>query len=233
MTYIPAKARFFVPDEKKVLTPQASTAPAQRLQNPDPFDHLRPPRVSFRREFLMRFTCNPIQILQCALAIAVTLSATACSKSSLNQDQMKAAARDHADKCAQAVIREDFDQLVKYMYPKAVEKIGGKEKVIAVIQQTKKLGMTPKAASIGEIPEIKESHGQQFAAVPETIEFSTAGGSLRMESTMLGISDDGGRNWTFIDSAGSPANAKLIHELVPNLPSDLMLSSPKFLDPSK
>ena len=108
-----------------------------------------------------------------------------------------------------------------------VKKLGGKDRMVATLrsamQQMAAMGMTLRSASVGDVTQIKESQSQQFAIVPEFIDYTTGRGSMRMESFLLGISDDGGRNWTFIDGSGISSNPALLRELLPNLPADLVL----------
>jgi hypothetical protein len=148
-------------------------------------------------------------------------------RSPLTLEQMKNAAREQANQCAQANVNNDFDQAVNLMNPKAVEKLGGKDRAAATIrtmlQQIAAMGLKLQGASVGDVTQITESHSQVFAIIPEFIDYSTAEGSTRMQSFLLGVSDDGGRNWTFIDGSGVASNPALLRELLPNFPGDLVL----------
>jgi hypothetical protein len=158
--------------------------------------------------------------------IALTGSATHAGDA-----EMKAAAKAQANDCAQAYFRQDYDAFAAKMYPKLLEMSGGKENLIRTLQDGRKQmlaeGGDIRSATIGDVTQLKESHSQEFAIVPETLEISMREGTLTAESYMLGISDDGGKTWTFLDGAGVQKMGDSIRTILPNFPADLALPAPK------
>ena len=145
--------------------------------------------------------------------------------------EMKAAAKAQANDCAQAFFRADYDAFAAKMYPKLLEMSGGKENLIRTLQDGRKQmqadGGDIRSATIGDVTQLKESKSEEFAIVPETLEITLREGTLTAESYMLGISDDGGRTWTFLDGAGLQRMGDSIHTILPNFPADLQLPKPK------
>lgn len=149
----------------------------------------------------------------------------------LTDQQMKAAAKQQADTCAQAVVRGDYDAFVAWMPPKAIEAIGGKAKLIRTMQdgdkEMKSKGAQMRSAKIGDVMQLRKGKSEAFAILPEFLEMSIGGGILQTESFLLGVSADGGRTWTYIDGAGARTAGSQLRAMFPNLPSDLVLPQKK------
>jgi len=140
---------------------------------------------------------------------------------------MRDAARQQGERCAQAFASGDADNVASFMPVPIVEKLGGSEQVGTMVkssvQMLERMGMTLRSVAVGNVTDLKESHSQHFAVVPEYIDYATATGTSRIESFLLGISDDGGRTWKFVDGAGIRSNPGLLREIFPNFPDDLKI----------
>ena len=73
-----------------------------------------------------------------------------------------------------------------------------------------------------------------YAILPETIVLSMPGGVKTAKGCLVGISDDGGKTWSFVDGQ---AGDQVIRGFVPELPKDLKIperEEPVFTpDPTK
>lgn len=108
-----------------------------------------------------------------------------------------------AEELGKATVTGDFAKVVDFTYPKIVEAFGGREKMIAFLKgdstQMKSDGFELEAMTIGEIKQIAKVESQVFAVVPITMKIKSPDGEALGESSIVGISNDGGENWKFID----------------------------------
>ena len=108
-----------------------------------------------------------------------------------------------AEELAKATVAHDFAKVADLTYPKVVEIFGGKERMIAVLNndstQMKAEGFELLTMTIGEIKQIAKIETEIFAIVPVKITFKSPDGKEAGESSLVGISIDNGLNWKFID----------------------------------
>lgn len=109
-----------------------------------------------------------------------------------------------AEEVGEATINQNFEKLVDFTYPKVVEKFGGKDKMIAFLKtdsaQMKAGGFEIEAIVIGEVKQIAKVENQIFAVVPMTMKVKAPNGKALGESSMVGISNDNGASWKFINA---------------------------------
>ncbi len=137
-----------------------------------------------------------------------------------------------------AAIRNDFNTFVKFMHPDVVAFAGGKEamrfKMDSAYGMMKQFGVTFKRYWIGK-PEAVVKHGKQLQALlPQTTVMKTGFGDLQAETTMLAISEDGGKNWWFVDT--NVYGAEKLKNILPDLSPKLVLpprTKPKLIPPPK
>lgn len=102
--------------------------------------------------------------------------------------------------------RRDFARMVDLTYPKVIEAAGGRDKMIAALAKGIK-DMESEGVSVlsstAEAP-IQIVHVQKwtYAVVPTTLQVKAKDGVFKTESSMIGVSSDGGAHWTFIDAGG-------------------------------
>ena len=79
---------------------------------------------------------NPLAIVALCLCIgAATSLCTGCGTRMTELDPaQRVAIRSEAQKCADAMLRDDFETVVSYTYPLIVEKLGGKEKMLEILR---------------------------------------------------------------------------------------------------
>jgi hypothetical protein len=113
--------------------------------------------------------------------------------------------KQHAEACAKAQLDMDFDKFVPYMPKKLIELMGGKAAVEKTIRtgygQMKEKGITFQSVKIGT-PSAPAPYGPVNAClVPQTIIMNMPEGKLKIVSNLVGVSDDSGKTWVFIDTA--------------------------------
>ena len=103
-----------------------------------------------------------------------------------------------------ALMKNDFETFVKYMHPNVIAYAGGKEKMKAKMDSAyaaaKLFGVSFKRYSIGTPGEIVNYKDQLQAVLPEITTIKSPFGELTVETSMIVISPDGGKNWWFIDT---------------------------------
>lgn len=147
--------------------------------------------------------------LLCLLTFSVCILASSCSRkdqtAALPNDEMTRNAKRDANACATALKDGDYKGMVQYMPAKLSNMLGGAEGMRKMIEAGKKgkdgSGMQILETTIGEPGAIKKDGERHLTLVPQTNLIKVTGGRITGEGWLLGISDDGGRNWVFVDSA--------------------------------
>jgi hypothetical protein len=123
--------------------------------------------------------------------------------------------------------RRDFGRMVDLTYPKVIEMAGGRDKMIASLtkglQDMEAEGVSVLESTAAAPSQILEAAGSVYAVVPTTLTVKAKDGIFRTDSSMIGISNDKGAHWTFIDAGGKDHNQ--LKKLLPvvdnlNLPAD-------------
>ncbi len=134
---------------------------------------------------------------------------------------------------ANALIKKDFPTFLRYMHPNIIETAGGKEKVLQRMDTANaiasQLGAVIKKIVIGNPGTIVKYKNQMQVTLPQTSEMTSGFGNISLETTLIGISTDEGKNWKFIDT--SMYNLKEVKKAMPDLSPELVippLKPPKF-----
>jgi hypothetical protein len=102
--------------------------------------------------------------------------------------------------------RRDFARMVDMTYPKVVEAAGGRDRMLSSFTREMKEmeaeGVTVLSSTAGAPTQIIHISGSIYAVLPTTLKVKARDGVFQTEASMIGISSDGGKNWTFIDAGG-------------------------------
>ena len=135
---------------------------------------------------------------------------------------------------AKSLLKKDFTTFAKYMHPKVIEMAGGKEKLSQRMDTAnaamKQFGAEIKKILIGNPANVVTYKNELQTTLPQTTELQTGFGNAILETTIIAISTDGGKNWYFIDT--SVYNVKDIKKSLPNISPDLVIppvKPPKFV----
>lgn len=105
----------------------------------------------------------------------------------------------------ESFIKSDYATLLKFTYPKLVEKAGGTDKAIEgikkEIENLKNNGIVFKSIITGSPTLFVEAGDEIHTLIPQTATLNVIDGTLRSESSLIAISKDGGKTWYFIDTA--------------------------------
>ena len=124
-----------------------------------------------------------------------------------------------AGQLTDAVLRADYERAADLTFPKLIELMGGRQRFISVMEtgmkevQSEQFRIT--SITVGEPRGVVEAESQIYAIVPTTMRIKVREGILVGEAFMIGVSKDGGKNWTFVDSGGRSMDKSKLKILFP------------------
>ena len=111
--------------------------------------------------------------------------------------------KQQATEMSEATVKGDYSLVIKYTYPKLIEFIGGVEKMKDIMtkgtEQMNAQGMTIEKVIIGEIGKIFVAGDELHCIIPEKITMKLKDGHLLINSNLLAVSKNKGKNWYFVD----------------------------------
>lgn len=133
-----------------------------------------------------------------------------------------------------AYLKGNIPAYVDFMYPKIIERAGGRDSTIKLIQmliQTlNSTGRQIKTINYGNISEIVKAGKELHCIVSQTIEMTRPDGTDIMETSVLAVSADKGKTWKFLDVSG--ASVKALKDIFPDFNDKLQIpekKSPTFI----
>jgi len=133
-----------------------------------------------------------------------------------------------------AYLKGNIPAYVDFMYPKIIERAGGRDSTIKLIQllvhTLNSTGRQIKSINYGNISEILKAGKELHCIVTQTIEMSRPDGTDIIETSVLAVSADKGKTWKFLDVSG--ANIKTLKDIFPNFNNKLQIpekKSPTFI----
>jgi len=137
--------------------------------------------------------------------------------------------KQEAEKCTKALLAADTDEVVRYSHPRLIEKMGGKEAMVEKfkkgVEDMRAHGVIIEKGTIGEPEKPVKADAWLVSLVPQTLVAKVQGNRVEKQTHIIGISEDGGKKWTFID-VGERSEAQLL-EVFPELKGKLKLPEPK------
>ncbi len=165
---------------------------------------------------------------QIATIIFISLFWTTCIGQTKTIDHSKTI-KEQADIMGELLLKKDFSSFTKYTYPKVIEMMGGKQKMIAIMELGSKEMLSEGTdflnVTIGEPSKIITIGIELQCTVPQTIEMKVRNGRLVTESTLIAISTDNGKNWYFVDTPGK--DIQTMKKALPNLSGELVIPKKK------
>ena|ERR1700756_3651655 len=163
----------------------------------------------------------------------IALIAVATCAQFANADPQTEQIRKLAAENSAALTSGNYARLVELTYPKVVEMIGGRDKMIETLRRgsedMKAHASAILGAKVSEPKEVVTAGDKVFAIVPMTVRIQLPGGTLHSKGFLIAVSDDHGKTWTFIDGAGlvrEPGKEKekeKLAQVLPDFPHQLSL----------
>lgn len=145
------------------------------------------------------------------------------SVGSADDAEIKKVAKAKAEECQTAFIKGDFEKFADLSHPLVVSAGGGRKKMIegmaAEIKKMKADGTEFKAVKVSDPTDPVPAGKVLYICVPFTFELATKDNRVAIKSALLGVSDDGGKTWTFVDTLPGRASIK---KSFPDLPDKLV-----------
>ncbi len=137
--------------------------------------------------------------------------------------------KQEAQKCANAALTNDFEGIVAYTHPRIVTQIGGKEAMIGILKsgtdQMHANGIKLVEVTIGT-PEAPKTVGSWITStVSQHIVMKVPDGKLYRDSFLLGISEDSGKHWVFVDLG--PITQEQLEQVFPELKGKIAVPEKK------
>ena len=131
-----------------------------------------------------------------------------------------------AQAMADATLKENYETVIKLTFKPALESIGGSEKALEAIKtqmnQMKSGGMVIEGFKLGDPKDLGRTPEYVFAIIPTFTQMTIPNAEVKADSYLLGISEDKGKTWLFIDGAGLNPKPKWL----PKLPEKYELPTP-------
>lgn len=151
------------------------------------------------------------------------------------QANLTSAIKENAEACANALVSKDFDQVVRYTHPNVVKGMGGKEAMIRTLKmgmnQMSSQGISFHKVTIGSPETPVRVNGILLSKVSQRLYMQMPNGLLQVDSHLLGISEDDGSTWYFIDLG--PITKAQLEQAFPSFGREVTLppkTKPKFVE---
>jgi len=123
----------------------------------------------------------------------------------------------------------DYENFVNYTYPKLIEMMGGKSNIVKSTKQgmekMKSDGFSLVDISFKDPTKFLKKDNELQCSFTQVIVMITPNGKFESEYTLIGISNDNGQNWTFIDTSGKDKETML--KYFPNLHDEIIIKPKK------
>ena len=124
-----------------------------------------------------------------------------------------------AKELEEALGRKDYAKVIDLTYPPLVEFGGGREKLLAGMTREMKTmeveGVELLSSTSAAPSQFFHDASGIYAVVPVVSRFKAKDGIFQTEGSLIGISNDGGANWTFVDATGKDQTE--LRKVFPNL----------------
>ena len=166
-------------------------------------------------------------LLLLQLACAQRRNAPAADAAGQSGEAARGRIKAQAEELGRAFVGGDFGKVADLTHPSIVELAGGRahlaEDLEQGVEEMRAEGSRYESVSVGEPSQVVSGgRGQLFAVVPTVIRIATPRGVAASQSFFLGVSDDGGGRWTFVEGADIEDKNDL-KTLFPSAPDELEL----------
>lgn len=132
----------------------------------------------------------------------------------INKSRVKKQAQEMAD----ALIAGNYEKMADLTYPALVELLGGKAKMVAGLKQEMNEGSVENFRLLSmpadEPKRVVKSYDYLLAVVPVTMRVKMLDGVYAQRISYLGVSQDGGQNWTFVNGGTDKQILKVLFPLI-------------------
>ena len=135
---------------------------------------------------------------------------------------IKKTAKAKAEECQNALIKGDYEKYADLSHSVVVAAGGGRQKMVegmaAEMKKIRAMGTEFKSVKVFDATDPVAAGKVLYICVPFTFEIATSTNRVAVKSALLGISDNGGKTWTFVDAL---AGRESLKKSFPDLPEKL------------
>jgi hypothetical protein len=187
-----------------------------------------------------RSVSSPMRILTTIL-ISLLVTQVACAKtpsvanapspqSTSTGSKQYPNAKALANQLNDAVLSGEYEKAADLTYPKLIQLIGGRAKYLAVLKGGMNETQSDRFRIISTVSDdptaIIEVGSDVYAILPTTMKIKVAEGILVGQSSLIGVSNDRGEHWTFVD-AGKGFSHEQLKTLFPAVADRLKVPEQK------
>ena len=176
---------------------------------------------------LMRLLCVVFPLVVGCSSEEASQSGPSGAGDSGRHPDLAEAVQQLAQQCCDATVTGNYEAVADLTFPKIIEMIGGREKMVEAMRSDLSRSDSPKLVAMvaGTPLPIGEFPGYKFTFVPTATTVSFGSRALRRQTHMLALSADDGVTWHFI--SGNKQSHDRIRALVPEFPSTIELPTNK------
>ena len=157
-------------------------------------------------------------------AACLVVGLCAASAAQADDAEIKKTAKAKAEECQNALIKGDYEKFADLSHAKVVEAGGGRKKMVesmaAEMKKLKEQGTEFKSVKMSDPSDPVAAGKVLYICVPFTLEIATRNARVAVKSAFLGISEDGGKSWVFVDAIAGRDSLK---RSFPDLPDKLVI----------
>jgi hypothetical protein len=166
--------------------------------------------------------------LAASLLCVSLLAAAVVAQGQLGEEAAKRL-QAQAEESGRAFLEGNYERLADYTYPKLVELIGGREKLLEVVrkevEEMKAEGFAPLSSVPSAPTQVLRVGGQTYAVLPLKFKMRAPDQIYVSDSFMIAVSDDDGKNWKFL--SGASVGEAQLKILLPDAAGKLRLPAVK------
>lgn len=163
-----------------------------------------------------------------ARLLLVCCVAAGCNRTSPEDAAIKKTAKAQAEEIQTALVKGDFGKVADLTHPQVVKMLGGKDKMLAVMAESltamKEAGLEFKDLKIADPSDLVKAGKEMYIVVPHSLEMTGRGKRLAVKGALVGVSEDGGKTWVFVDAN---VGRETIKKVLPGLPDSLSIPKPE------
>lgn len=148
-----------------------------------------------------------IHIFVFLVLIGLVASCSRCNPGDLSQDvELKENIMRDAEGLKSAIIINDYDKVATYSHPLVLASIGGintlKDAMKDMTEVLKSQGTTIEDIQFGEVQQLISHKGEYQGVMTQKMITKTGGEEKVSEDVLLLVSDNRGKSWYFVSTAG-------------------------------
>ncbi|HMH21166.1 MAG TPA: hypothetical protein VK563_05300 [Puia sp.] len=136
-----------------------------------------------------------------------------------DQSNLAETVKQQAEVMGQAFMKGDYKTFAHYTYPQIIRMMGGEKvlttQLVKITNNMKEQGMTFSSIGFGDVSKIEKKNGQLQCTIPQHTTIKVPTGRAVSTSTLIAISTDAGKSWTFVDTSNK--DIATIRKLLPDL----------------